>query len=107
MAIKPRTGSENGSIFSSNEMACTSSLWGEWHSSAWLEVKRRRGHRCIARGGDAVVGVAVAVGGIASPMLGALGDGAGLASAIWVLAALAVVGLALSIGVAAIERRGA
>ena len=52
-------------------------------------------------------GVAVAVGGIASPMLGALGDGAGLASAIWVLAALAAAGLALSIGVAAIERRGA
>ena len=52
-------------------------------------------------------GVAVAVGGIASPMLGALGDGAGLASAIWVLAALAAAGLALSIGVAVIERRGA
>ena len=52
-------------------------------------------------------GVAVAVGGIASPMLGALGDGAGLASAIWVLAALAAAGLTLSIGVAAIERRGA
>ena len=40
-------------------------------------------------------------------MLGALGDGAGLASAIWVLAALAAAGLTLSIGVAAIERRGA
>ena len=52
-------------------------------------------------------GVAVAVGGIASPMLGALGDGAGLASAIWVLAALAAAGLAFSLGVAAIERRGA
>ena len=52
-------------------------------------------------------GVAVAVGGIASPMLGALGDSAGLASAIWVLVVLAVVGLALSIGVAAIERRSA
>lgn len=52
-------------------------------------------------------GVAVAVGGIASPMLGALGDGAGLASAIRVLAALAAAGLALSIGVATIERRGA
>ena len=36
--------------------------------------------------------------GIASPMLGALGDGAGLASAICVLAALAAAGLALGIG---------
>ena len=52
-------------------------------------------------------GVAVAVGGIASPMLGALGDSAGLASAIWVLVALAAVGLAFSLGVAAVERRGA
>ena len=52
-------------------------------------------------------GVAVAVGGIASPMLGALGDSAGLASTIWVLVALAAAGLAFSLGVAAIERRGA
>ena len=50
---------------------------------------------------------ALALASFGLTMLGALGDGAGLASAIWVLAALAAAGLALSIGVAVIERRGA
>ncbi len=42
-------------------------------------------------------GVAVAAGGIASPLLGNLGDTAGLILSMWVLVALAVAGLVLSI----------
>lgn len=50
-------------------------------------------------------GVAVAVGGVASPLLGVLGDNVGLTPVIWILAACAVIGLAFSLGVVAIERR--
>ena len=52
-------------------------------------------------------GVAVAVGGIASPILGVLGDSTGLVPVIWILVACAVAGLAFSLVVAANERRHA
>lgn len=50
-------------------------------------------------------GVAVAAGGIASPLLGNLGDTIGLAPILWVLAVLATVGLVLAICVNHIEKQ--
>ena len=50
-------------------------------------------------------GVAVAVGGIASPLLGVLGDGVGLVPVIWILVACAAAGLVFSLGVLANESR--
>lgn len=44
-------------------------------------------------------GVAVCVGGCVSPALGVLGDSAGLSAVIWALAAICLVGLALSAAV--------
>ncbi len=50
-------------------------------------------------------GVAVCVGGVASPLLGALGDAIGLVPVIWIMVAVAAVGFACSLGVLAISRR--
>ena len=50
-------------------------------------------------------GVAVCVGGVVSPALGALGDSVGLPLVIWMLAVFACVGLALSMVVCVIEKR--
>lgn len=50
-------------------------------------------------------GVAVAVGGIASPLLGVLGDAAGLVPVIWILMLCAIIGLVCSLGVAFNENR--
>lgn len=50
-------------------------------------------------------GVAVAVGGIASPLLGVLGDATGLVPVIWILVLCAIIGLVCSLGVAFNENR--
>lgn len=50
-------------------------------------------------------GVAVCVGGVASPFLGALGDAIGLAPVVWILVAVAGVGFGFACAVAFIERR--
>lgn len=50
-------------------------------------------------------GVAVCVGGVASPFLGALGDAIGLAPVVWILAVIAAIGLAFALVVARIERK--
>ena len=50
-------------------------------------------------------GVAVAVGGIASPLLGVLGDNTGLTPVIWIMVGCAVVGLLCSLGVLFNENR--
>ena len=47
----------------------------------------------------------LAVGGIASPLLGVLGDGVGLVPVIWILVACAAAGLVFSLGVLANESR--
>ncbi len=48
-------------------------------------------------------GVAVCVGGMVSPLLGALGDAIGLAPVVWILAAVAAAGLLFACAVAFIE----
>lgn len=50
-------------------------------------------------------GVAVCVGGVASPFLGTLGDAIGLAPVVWILAVIAAIGLAFALVVARIERK--
>lgn len=50
-------------------------------------------------------GVAVAVGGIASSLLGVLGDAAGLVPVIWILVLCVIIGLVCSLGVAFNENR--
>ena len=52
-------------------------------------------------------GVAVCVGGCVSPALGVLGDSAGLSTVIWALAAICLLGLALSAAVWVAADRGA
>lgn len=50
-------------------------------------------------------GVAVAVGGVVSPLLGVVGDAVGLTPVLMLLVAFSVVGLACSLGTMHIERR--
>lgn len=50
-------------------------------------------------------GVAVCVGGVVSPMLGALGDACGLCPVMWAVAGIATVGLALSCAVACAAKK--
>ena len=50
-------------------------------------------------------GVAVAVGGVVSPLLGMVGDAAGLTPVLLLLVAFAAVGLACSLATMRIERR--
>lgn len=50
-------------------------------------------------------GVAVCVGGVVSPLLGALGDAVGLRLVMWVVAGVAALGLALSVAVACVARK--
>ena len=50
-------------------------------------------------------GVAVAVGGIVSPLLGTVGDAIGLTPVLLLLMAFALVGLGFSVATAVIERR--
>lgn len=49
-------------------------------------------------------GVAVAVGGVVSPVLGAFGDAVGLVPVMWALVAFAAMGLALALGVRWVTR---
>lgn len=51
-------------------------------------------------------GVAVCVGGVVSPLLGALGDAIGLVPVVWILGAIAFVGLLFALAVLVVERRG-
>lgn len=50
-------------------------------------------------------GVAVCVGGVVSPLLGALGDAIGLVPVVWILGAIAFVGLLFALAVLVVERR--
>jgi FSR family fosmidomycin resistance protein-like MFS transporter len=51
-------------------------------------------------------GVAVCVGGVASPFLGILADACGVGLAIWVLAGVSLVGLGISIAVSKLKKPG-